>query len=165
MKAIVNATPLISLALIDRLDLLAEIFDEIIVPATVLNEVVVQGKGRPGAEKVANFSRLTILSPAVSHGIDPRLFGLDAGETEVLLLAQQIQPDWVIIDERLARRIALAMELPLKGTLGLLLTAVQADLLAKEEALEDVQKLTASGIRIAPRLLRWFASELEENQK
>lgn len=48
--------------------------------------------------------------------IEPLLLGLDAGELEVLLLARQIEPDWVIIDERLARRVAFAMGLPVKGT-------------------------------------------------
>lgn len=49
MKAIVNATPLIALALINRLDLLRVLFDEVVVPAEVYNEVVVQGAGKPGA--------------------------------------------------------------------------------------------------------------------
>jgi len=57
MKAIVNATPLIALALIDRLDLLPDIFDEVIVPEAVYNEVVRGGAGRPGAEKVASMVR------------------------------------------------------------------------------------------------------------
>ena len=35
MKAVVNATPLIALALLDQLDLLRVIFDEIIVPTAV----------------------------------------------------------------------------------------------------------------------------------
>lgn len=30
---------------------------------------------------------------------------------EVLLLSQQIKPDWVIIDERLARSVAFALDL------------------------------------------------------
>ena len=40
MNAIVNATPLISLALLGRLSLLKEMFDEVIVPGAVYEEVV-----------------------------------------------------------------------------------------------------------------------------
>ncbi len=39
MKAIANATPLIALALIERLDLLRQMFDEVLVPAAVYDEV------------------------------------------------------------------------------------------------------------------------------
>jgi predicted nucleic acid-binding protein len=35
MKAVVNATPLIALAVIDRLDLLRSLFDSVIVPVEV----------------------------------------------------------------------------------------------------------------------------------
>jgi len=159
MKAIINATPLIALALIDHLHLLNEIFDEVIIPETVYDEVVQQGAGKPGAEKVASMD-WAIARPEIQPGIDLQLFGLDAGETEVLLLARQMQPDWVIIDERLARRIALAMGLPLKGTMGLLLSAVQAGLLDKETAILDVYRLLHLGIRISPALIAWFEEEL-----
>ncbi len=162
MKAIVNATPLIALALIDRLHILTEMFDEIIVPAAVYDEVVLQGAGKPGANKIAS-RNWTIKRPEIQPGVDLRLFGLDAGETEVLLLARQLQPDWVIIDERLARRVALALGLPLKGTLGLLLSAVQTGLVDQEDAIADVQRLTRNGIRISASLQAWFEKEVRSS--
>lgn len=165
MKVVVNATPLISLALVDRLNLLKVLFEEIIVPNAVYDEVVRQGAGKTGADQVARLPWLTVMRPDIYSGIDLQLFGLDTGETEVLLLAQQIQPDWVIIDERLARRVALAMGLPVKGTLGLLLSAVQGGVVAKEDALNDLQHLSLSGIRISSRLLRWFQGELEKDRE
>lgn len=77
-----------------------------------------------------------------------------------ILLARQIEPDWVSIDERLARRVAFAMGLPVKGTLGILLAAVLAGLLSRQEALDDLPRLLARGIRIAPRWQQWFRAEL-----
>jgi predicted nucleic acid-binding protein len=59
------------------------------------------------------------------------LLGLDSGELSVLLLAQKIQPDWVIIDEQLAQRVAQAMGLPVKGTLGILLAAGRVEAAAR----------------------------------
>lgn len=162
MKVIVNATPLISLALIDRLHLLKDIFAEVIVPAAVYDEVVIQGAGKSGADAIARLTWLTIVQLDTQPGIEPQLFGLDAGEMEVLLLAQQIKPDWVLIDERLGRRVAMAMGLPVKGTLGLLLTAALAGLIPKEEVLDDLQKMLKSGIRISPRWQRWLQTELDK---
>ncbi len=160
MKVVVNATPLISLALLDRLSLLKQMFEEVIVPSAVYAEVVVQGAGKPGSEALAAAEWLTVTSVDASVSIEPLLLGLDMGELEVLLLAQQIRPDWVIIDERLARSVAFALGLPVKGMLGILLAAVLAGLLARQEALEDLNKLVERGIRIAPRWRKWFEREL-----
>jgi predicted nucleic acid-binding protein len=90
------------------------------------------------------------------------LLGLDAGEMDVLLLAREQQPDWVLLDERLGRRVARAMGLPVKGTLGVLLAAVLAGLLSKAEALDGMQQLTESEIRISSRWQDWFKDELEK---
>jgi len=162
MKAIVNATPLISLAVIKRLYLLKEIFDAVLVPDAVYREVVVRGAGKPGASDIAQLTWLTVVQPESQPGLEPQLFGLDAGETEVLLLARQIKPDWVLIDERLGRRIAFAMGLPVKGTMGILLSSVLGGLLTKDEAHADLQKLVQAGIRIAPRWQHWFFTELDK---
>lgn len=161
MKVVVNATPLISLALLGRLSLLKQMFEEVIVPLTVHEEVVVHGVGRPGSEALAAADWLTVMPIDASVAIEPLLLGLDAGELEVLLLARQITPDWVIVDERLARSVAFALGLPVKGTLGILLAAVLAGLLSKEQALADLNELVERGIRIAPRWRKWFERELE----
>ncbi|MGD0621391.1 MAG: hypothetical protein ABSA82_02860 [Thermacetogeniaceae bacterium] len=53
MKIVSNSTPLIALSRINELDLLRTIFDTIIVPTAVYNEVVLEGAGRPGVEEIA----------------------------------------------------------------------------------------------------------------
>jgi len=117
-------------------------------------------QGEPGADAIVQAKWLKFVSVDVSITIEPLLLGLDAGELEVLLLARQIAPDWVIIDERLARRVAFAMGLPIKGTLGVMLAAVLAELLSKQEALDDLRELVERGIRIAPRWQNWFEMEI-----
>lgn len=161
MRVVVNATPLISLALLDRLSLLERMFKEVIVPPAVYEEVVVQGAGKPGAEALAGADWLSVMPIDAPMVIEPLLLGLDAGELEVLLLARQITPDWVIVDERLARSVAFALGLPVKGTLGILLAAVLAGQLSKKQALDDLDRLVERGIRIAPRWRKWFERELD----
>ncbi len=53
------------------------------------------------------------------------------------------------------------MGLSVKGTLGILLTAVLAGLITQQTALDDIQKLTKSGIRISPKLQEWFREQIE----
>lgn len=97
MRVIVNATPLIALAVVNRLGLLHRMFDEVIVPTSVYQEVT-QADERAGARLIAKITWLTVVSPQSQSNFEPLLLGLDAGETDVLLLAQEYQPDWVIIE-------------------------------------------------------------------
>ena len=161
MRAIANATPLISLALLERLDLLRDLFDEVLIPTAVYDEVVTNAPGRPGASLIRRAAWLQITTPSAVPTIEPVLLGLDAGETQVLLLAREVNPDWVLIDERLARRVAHSMGLPVKGTLGILLTSVLAGLLSRQEALESTERLVQGGIRIGPRWQAWLRDELD----
>jgi predicted nucleic acid-binding protein len=162
VKVVVNATPLIALSVIGQLSLLHEMFEEVIVPAAVYEEVVTHGRVRPGAAELAQANWLQIMPPRGALTIEPMLLGLDAGELSVLLLARELQPDWVVIDERLARRVAQAMGLPVKGTLGILLAATWAELLSKEEAIEALERLLTAGIRVSPRWQNWFRSEVDK---
>lgn len=109
MSAIVNATPLIALALLKRLNLLEQIFGEVIVPKAVYDEVIQPGSERPGALAIAQAEWLQVVTPETTSSIEPMLLGLDAGEIDVLLLARERRPDWVVIDERQARRVAQGM--------------------------------------------------------
>ena len=52
MIVVSNSSPLIALAKIGKLYILRELFGEIVIPKAVWNEVVVKGKGKPGAEEV-----------------------------------------------------------------------------------------------------------------
>lgn len=52
MTVISDASPLISLARIDELALLPELYNQIVAPEAVWEEVVEEGERRPGAEKI-----------------------------------------------------------------------------------------------------------------
>ena len=162
MKVVVNATPLIALSLIDRLQLLPRLFDDIFIPPTVYREVAIQGGDRPGRGEILTQTEAIVQAPAGTSSIEPLLLGLDAGEFEVILLGRELQADWVLIDERLGRRVALSLGLPVKGTLGVLLIAVGAGLMTKMEAQESVSGLLQNGIRLGSQLIRMFELELEK---
>jgi len=160
LRVVVDAGPLIALSVINRLDLLQQLFSEVIVPRTVYQEVVEQGPDLPGATTLARADWIRIQSPQGEASIEPLLLGLDRGELDTLLLARDTDADWVIIDERLGRRVANALRLPIKGTVGILLAAAHAKLLTKTEALTDARLLAERGIRISARVLDWLEAEL-----
>lgn len=162
MKVVANATPLIGLSLVDRLDLLPRLFDEILIPPAVYDEVSIQGAGHPGAAALAGAAWVRVQAPEASPTIEPLLLGLDPGELQVLLLAREVRPDWVLIDERLGRQVARAMGLPVKGTVGVLLAAFRVGVLSKPQAQEAAQRLIEQGIRIGPNVIAWFETELDK---
>ena len=52
MKAVVNSTPLIALSVLNHLFVLKALFDEVFVPSSVYEEVVLKGRHRPGSQEV-----------------------------------------------------------------------------------------------------------------
>ena len=63
MKVVANATPLIALSLIDHLDLLPQVFAEIIVPRAVYEEAVVRGSDKPGGAVLAGAKWIQVQAP------------------------------------------------------------------------------------------------------
>ncbi|MEA2526091.1 MAG: hypothetical protein QOF73_3318, partial [Thermomicrobiales bacterium] len=63
---------------------------------------------------------------------DPRVSGipLGNGEREVIALALQFDVDRVVLDDEAARRLAIALGLPVIGTLGILVLAKQEGIVA-----------------------------------
>lgn len=119
-----NTTPVIALALVQRLDLLHLLYEEVWIPPAVAAELRAGG-ARAGASEwaTAPYIRMVALN-------DPRradlLSDLDRGEAEVIALAQERDADLVIIDERLGRRHARRLGLHVTGVLGVLLKAKQS---------------------------------------
>lgn len=161
MKVVVNATPLVALAILQRLELLPQLFKEVFVPPIVFQEVAIQGANRPGRANIVSQTKMIIQTPEANSTVEPLLLGLDAGEFQVILLGRELQADWVLIDERLGRRVALSLGLPVKGTLGILLVAFRGGLISKVEAKESVQELVKYGFRLGSQLIGMFESELD----
>ena len=53
MSIVSNASLLINLSRIEKLDLLHDLYNEIVIPEGVWQEVVVEGTGQPGADIIA----------------------------------------------------------------------------------------------------------------
>ena len=142
---VVNATPVIALALINQLDLLRRVYGEALIPPAVRAEVLAGGPGSPGFVELqrAEWIRVTDLQ-------DPRradlLSDLDRGEAEVIALAQELNATLVIVDERLARRHVRRLGLKLTGTLGVLLKAKERGLIPVVKPLID--RLQRGGFRL-----------------
>lgn len=106
MSAVCNTNPLILLAKIHRLDLLPQLYDEVLIPAAVLEELAVR-RGQEVRQVRALLRRRQLQVRTVTKrmlkGIPAEM---GAGERESLALALESEADLVILDDRQGRRIA-----------------------------------------------------------
>ncbi len=147
---IVNTTPIIALTLAGQLDLMRQLYTRVLIPPTVRAEIVAGGTRQVG---VTEFEAASWIDTTPLQ--DPRradlLSDLDRGEAEVLALAQERQAGLVIVDERLARRHARRLGLPLTGTLGVLLRAKEQELVTSVGPL--IETIRRGGIRLGDSLV------------
>ena len=154
MIVVSNSSPLVALARINRLNLLASIYKRILIPAEVHDEVTVAGFGLPGAEEVRHADWIEV-APLTSHA-DPLLVracqNLGAGERGAILLAKSLPADLILLDEGKVRRIAREAGLLVMGCLGILGAA------AKKGLVSDLRQayidLLRQGIRFDIKLLQ-----------
>jgi len=115
-----NTTPIISLASINRLDLLEKMFSKIVIPEAVYNEI--KAKQHYGYSEIDNaFIEVQKITGYLYK--DFLLKELDAGEAETIILAKEMNADFVIIDESLGYKIANNVGLTAIRTLSVLLKA------------------------------------------
>lgn len=152
MTAVVDSGPLIALAAVGQLDLLREQCGEILIVPAVEREVTGEGQGRVGeaelrAALAAGWAR-RVLPP--DQGLVARLRrpALALADSEVLASAIAHGRVLVVADDAPLRRLALDEQLPLVGTVGVL---VRARLDGRLTALKPLlDQLVASGFRLDP---------------
>jgi predicted nucleic acid-binding protein len=119
---VVNASPLIFLAHAGMLDLLQLLSTQVVVPEEVAMEIGRRGASDPTARAIVDTDWLVVTrTPHVPPQI--QAWGLGAGESSVLAWAHAHPDTEAIIDDLAARRCAASLNIPVRGTLGLVLIA------------------------------------------
>ena len=155
-----NTTPLIALSSINQLHLLPELFNEIYVVNTVINECAKGGKIRvPDLTKLAWIK--CIESKNYPH--NPLLISLDDGEKHTIEAALYYQADYTIIDEKLGRNFAEYLGLKVIGTLGILLKAKQQHKIVS--FIDCVKDMQSQGLRYNNQLVAKLALLVNEQLK
>jgi hypothetical protein len=106
-----NTSPLVYFAALGDFQLLQILFEEITIPRAVFQEVVVAGASFPAAQLVQDALGTWISIEEVTNRLEAdqlREGGLDSGESEVIVLAQELRADALLMDDSDGVRSAVA---------------------------------------------------------
>ena len=145
---IINSGPLIALSGVECLALLPQLFQRVLVPNAVHQEVM----AAPFEKSIAFPSELEIVLPAKQT--DPLLLELlDQGEAEVIQLARVNKQATVLIDELKGRKVARLYDLSVIGTARLLVEAKHLKLIESVGSL--FHRMKKNGYWIDDKICQW----------
>lgn len=144
-EVVSNTSPLLYLHQLGKLDLLPALYSQVLVPASVVEEL---DAGRAAGHDVPNIAALpwarVVSSPTLA--LLALATDLGKGEAEAIAIAHE-RNALLILDDGLARRHAKLVGVTLTGTLGVLVKAKTAGHLS--EVAPVVSRLTELGFRLS----------------
>ena len=150
MIVISDTSPISNLATIGQIDLLRQIYGEVIIPEMVYQEIINGGVTEPATLAVQSLEWIKTGSVNNLNLVRNLQGKLDPGEAEAIVLALELNAELLIVDERKGRKQATSLGLKITGTLGVLFRAKQLGLILSVKPLLD--ELINSGF--------WVSSEI-----
>lgn len=159
-KVIVDASPLIGLALVEGLIWLPKLFGQVFVPESVKQEVL-PGKSAPGEQVLAHAfdsGWLTVWHESITPHLD---IDLDAGETDCINIALSSPQKYLLImDERAGRAVAKEYQLHVAGTAAVIGQAKKQGLISSARATFEI--LHRSDFRISATVINKILASVGE---
>ena len=147
-QATSNAGPLIHLAKANALHLLKKLYQTITIPQQVKTETVDKGKkeGAPDALQIQKaihegWIKTQKIRPNPEFQEAAKTAGLHRAEAAVIQHAYKHNTT-ALLDDEAARTFAQTLQIPIRGTLGIIIEAAEKELISRQEALEKLDKLS-----------------------
>lgn len=161
MRAVSNSSPIMNLAAIGRLGLIKLKFVNVIIPDAVWREVVIDGKGKRGAEDVEKSDWIKIQSVMDKALVKALEKDLDSGESEAITLAVEDNADVLLLDDKSARLIAANLGLNIVGIVGILIWAKKEGIIKQlSKELENLRE--KANFRMSEDLIKRALQEVGE---
>ncbi len=159
-KLISNTGPLIALAIVNKLDILRLLFESVVVPQAVHEEILQGGQLNKGLVLYQNSQWIRV--QRLSESPDILLNSvLDKGEASVIQLARECRADIVLIDERKGRKIARDIyNMNVIGTAGILIEAKQKGIIPNIR--DSLTEMCNSGYRIHDNIIDFALKKADE---
>jgi predicted nucleic acid-binding protein len=155
-----NSSPLISLARVERLDLVESLGSRVVVPVAVMREIEAGDERDSAAQAIRTSTRLLVV-PDVEIPPGVAAWRLDPGESQVLASALRQSGAGVVVDDRAARRCAALSSIPMIGTVGIVALARRRGIITA--AAPVYRALRVAGLFVSPLLIKAVLAELGED--
>lgn len=156
---IVDSSPLIVLLKSNLEYILPKLFDEIILPQSVSDEILAGQSNDIAKQKLPTISWLKIFPDANPNHLTINV-NLGKGEIAVLNLALEMSFARVVLDDFAARKSAKDLKIPFIGTGGLLVLAKQNNLIPSvADALKEVQN---NGLWLSDSVIEMIKQKADE---
>lgn len=162
MIVIADTTPLITLLKINHFDILHDLYGTVHIPLAVYKELTENSDFSDEASLIKNCDFLEIHADVSQEKVNllRRATGLDLGESEAIVLADESETKVLLIDESRGRTVAEQMNIPITGVIGVLIAAYKKNFLNAEEIRESVSIMKASNRFISESLYKLLLSYL-----
>lgn len=142
-EVVSNTSPLLYLHQLGKLDLLRALYSEVLVPMSVVEELMA---GRAAGHDVPTVEALPWVKIVSSPTLALLRLAADLGKGECEAIAHE-RNALLILDDALARRHATLLSVELTGTLGVLVKAKKDGLIPEVAAV--ITRLTDLGFRLS----------------
>jgi predicted nucleic acid-binding protein len=162
MIVVSDRSPLSSLFLVQQLDLLPTIFGRVIIPKQVFSELqILETEFGHDLSELKSAPWLETRQVQDVESVKRLKKVLDDGESEAIILAKELQADYLLIDEHEGRQIASAEGLRIIGVLGILVQAKSNGLVPLvKPIMDDLQNIAK--FRISENLYQHILEEVGE---
>lgn len=161
MIIISDTSPISNLVQIGRLNLLSELFGEVIIPGAVDKEIeALEGFG-VDIELYRRSSWIIVKSPQNKELLSELSQELDIGESEAITLAVELSAKYLLIDERLGTQRAIKEGVQTIGLIGVLIIAKRKQLIGGVKPILD-ELISVAGFWIGDKLYNRILREVNE---
>jgi uncharacterized protein len=157
-----DTSPVLSLARIGRLELLRLLYEQVLIPSAVHDELLAATRQLPTPVDFDVLPWLVIARPTNRHHVEKLCEDLDIGEAEAIVLAIERHAHLLLVDERRGRRAATEAGLAVTGLLGVVAHAKRARLIDAAKPLLN-ELIGSARFWISPALYREVLDQLGES--
>ena len=158
MVIISDTSPISNLMKIGELHLLQQVFETIVIPRIVYEELCIIDCQKSMLEQL---DWITVIELKDSSLKNTLLLELDKGEAEAIALAIELNADFLLIDEKTGRAVAERLGLKITGIIGILIQAKQKGFIYQVKPYLE-RLINEASFRISPNLFKNVISLLNE---
>jgi len=157
-----DSSPLIAFLKKKEFELLKFLFDEILIPEAVYNELIDSKKHQNQIRILEKAIKEKWIKTKHIEKFQISNLNLGKGETEAINLCLDFQNSILLIDEKKASRTAQTLGIQVLGTLGILLLAEERDIKSTRELIDNIDLLIKENFYLSSEVITEFIKRIQK---